>query len=359
MTLRMRAVPCTDEMNRPATARNSPRVPLAGSAIIGFETVDALADGQVVDQHPVAALAPDVHDRLTRARAPVCGLTLDRPRIMGILNLTPDSFSDGGALSDPGQAVAQALQMAAHADILDIGGESTRPGAQPVSPHQESARVLPLIHAIRDAGIATPISIDTRNASVARAALDAGADMVNDVSAMTHDPEMLAMVSDAGVPVCLMHAKGDPATMQNDPRYGDVVGEVLDWLEERVAVALAAGIARDHILVDPGIGFGKTLEHNLTLLRRLSVFHDLGQPVLLGASRKRFIGTISGVECAGDRLAGSLAVALHAAAQGAHVIRVHDVAETRQALALWRALAGFPAGELLAPPAVQGQGDKG
>jgi len=162
--------------------------------------------------------------------------------------------------------------------------------------------------------------------------------MINDVSALTHDPDMAGMVAQAGVPVCLMHAKGDPRTMQNDPRYDDVVSEVLDWLAARVAVAEAAGIARDRIVIDPGIGFGKTVDHNLALLRALSVFHDLGLPVLLGASRKRFIGAVSGVERAADRLAGSLAVALHGAGQGAHVLRVHDVAETRQALDLWQVL---------------------
>lgn len=268
----------------------------------------------------------------------LCGLTLDRPRIMGILNLTPDSFSDGGRLTDPAAAVAAARAMAADADILDIGGESTRPGAEPVPVAQEIARTAPVIRAIRAAGITTPISIDSRNAATARAALEAGADMVNDVSALTHDPEMAALVAEAGVPVCLMHAQGDPRNMQDDPRYGDVVAEVLDWLRARVAAAEAAGIAPARIVIDPGIGFGKTLAHNLTLLRSLSAFQDLGLPLLLGASRKRFIGTISGVERAADRLAGSLAVALHAAGQGVQLLRVHDVAETRQALALWAAL---------------------
>ena len=276
---------------------------------------------------------------MTAEHLPVlCGLTLDRPRIMGILNLTPDSFSDGGRLTDPAAAVAAAHAMAADADILDIGGESTRPGAEPVPVAQEIARTAPVIRAIREAGITTPISIDSRNAATARAALEAGADMVNDVSALTHDPEMAALVAEAGVPVCLMHAQGDPRNMQDDPRYGDVVAEVLDWLRARVAAAEAAGIAPARIVIDPGLGFGKTLAHNLALLRSLSAFQDLGLPVLLGASRKRFIGTISGVERAADRMAGSLAVALHGAGQGVQLLRVHDVAETRQALALWAAL---------------------
>lgn len=257
---------------------------------------------------------------------------------MGILNLTPDSFSDGGRLGDMAAVLAAARAMAAEADLIDIGGESTRPGAEPVPVAQEVARILPAIAAIRDAGIATPLSIDTRNAATARAALAAGADMVNDVSGLTHDPDMAAVVAEAGVPVCVMHARGDPRTMQQNPRYGDVVAEVRDWLAARVAAAVAAGIARNRIVIDPGIGFGKTQAHNLALLRALPALRALGLPVLLGASRKRFIGTITGVEAAADRVAGSLAVALHAAALGVRVIRVHDVAQTRQALAMWQAL---------------------
>lgn len=258
---------------------------------------------------------------------------------MGILNVTPDSFSDGGRDADLAAAVARARAMAAQADILDIGGESTRPGAEPVPVAEEIARTVPVIAAIRAAGIATPISIDTRNAATARAALAAGADMVNDVSALTHDPEMAPLVAEAGVPVCLMHAQGDPRTMQDDPRYDDVVAEVMAALAARRDAALAAGIAADRIVLDPGIGFGKTVAHNLALMRALGRFRDLGHPVLLGASRKRFIGAITGVERPADRLAGSLAAALFGAQQGVHILRVHDVPETRQALALWQALA--------------------
>ena len=257
---------------------------------------------------------------------------------MGILNLTPDSFSDGGMLADTAAAVARAQVLVRDADLLDLGGESTRPGAEPVPPEVEVARTAPVIRARRAAGIAAPISIDTRNAATARAALAAGADMVNDVSALTHDPAMAEVVAEAGVPVCLMHAQGDPRTMQDDPRYGDVVAEVLEFLSGRVAAAEAAGIARDRIVIDPGIGFGKTLAHNLTLMRALDAFHALGLPVLVGASRKRFIGTITGVAQPAERLAGSLAAALHAAACGVHVVRVHDTAQTRQALTLWAAL---------------------
>lgn len=268
----------------------------------------------------------------------LCGVALDRPRLIGILNVTPDSFSDGGRLVGLPSVVAAARAMAAEADFIDIGGESTRPGAHPVPVADEIARVVPAILAIREAGVTVPISIDTRNAATARAALAAGADMVNDVSALTHDPEMAGVVAEAGVPVVLMHARGDPRTMQDDPRYDDVVAEVRDWLGERLEAAVAAGIARERIVLDPGIGFGKTLAHNLALLRRLSAFRVLGRPLMVGASRKGFIGTISGVARPADRVAGSLAVALHAAAQGARLLRVHDVSQTRQALALWSAL---------------------
>ena len=267
----------------------------------------------------------------------LCGLALDRPRIMGILNVTPDSFSDGGDLTSVQTALARAKGMAA-ADILDIGGESTRPGAEVVSDAEEIRRTIPVIRALRAEGITTPISIDTRKAVVASAALEAGADMVNDVSAFRYDPELADLVAERSVPACLMHSKGDPATMHINPTYGDVVAEVMDHLAERVAFAQSRGVARARLIVDPGIGFAKTLDHNMALLRALPVLHDLGLPVLLGASRKKFIGTIGGAPVAKDRLPGSLAVALHGAAMGVQILRVHDVAETAQALALWRAI---------------------
>jgi dihydropteroate synthase len=274
---------------------------------------------------------------LVHPAAQLCGITLDQPRIMGIVNVTPDSFSDGGDAATVATALARVREMAS-ADILDIGGESTRPGAEPVPVTAEIARVVPVIQAIREAGIATPISIDTRKAEVARAALEAGADMVNDVSALRHDPDLAQVVAEAGVPLCLMHSLGDPTTMQNDPQYGDVVAEVRDHLAERVEFALSAGIARDRLVVDPGIGFGKTLDHNMALLRNIADFHGLGLPLLLGVSRKRFIGTIGGGENPKDRMPGSVALALHGAAMGVQILRVHDVAQTRQALALWQAL---------------------
>nr|WP_238318779.1 dihydropteroate synthase [Pseudooceanicola atlanticus] len=286
---------------------------------------------------------PETHQaRLSTVRSDICGLSMDRPRVMAILNVTPDSFSDGGDHSGLDAAVIQARRLAESADILDIGGESTRPGAEEVPVDEEIRRTVPVIETLRAAGISLPISIDTRKAAVARAALAAGADMVNDVSALGFDPEMAPFVAESGVPVCLMHASGTPDVMQQDPRYADVLVEVLEALEARVEVAERAGIERSRIIVDPGIGFGKRLPHNLTLLRGLSAFHDLGCPVLLGASRKRFIGTIGGAEDAKTRMPGSLAVALMAAAQGAQIIRVHDSAETAQALRLHLAMtAGY------------------
>lgn len=269
----------------------------------------------------------------------ICGLSLEQPRIMGILNVTPDSFSDGGRFHDFDSACAQARQMVADgADILDIGGESTRPGAQEVPIDDEIARTAPLIRALRADGLRLPISIDTRKARVAAAALEAGADLVNDVSALTWDRDMARVVAEAGVPLCLMHAQGTPQTMQKDPQYKDVALDVYDWLEQAVARAEAAGITRSKLIVDPGIGFGKKLEHNLALLQSLALLHQTGCAILLGASRKRFIGTLSGVEQASERLAGSLAVALFGAGQGAQILRVHDVAETRQALTMWQVL---------------------
>ncbi len=276
---------------------------------------------------------------LARPKPILPSLPVDRPLVMGIVNVTPDSFSDGGTLGSVAEAVARArTQVEAGADILDIGGESTRPGAAEVPVVDETARTAPVIAAIRAEGISTPISIDTRKAGVAEAALKAGADIVNDVSALTWDADLARVTAEFGAPICLMHAQGTPQTMQADPRYDDVLREVYDWLGARMDHAVAQGIAPEKIITDVGIGFGKTLQHNLTLLKGLALFHGLGAPVLLGASRKRFIGTLSGVDEAAARMPGSLAVALHAAAQGAQIIRVHDVAETVQALALWRAL---------------------
>ncbi len=282
----------------------------------------------------------DVLDRLTEQRAPIAGLVMDRPKIMGILNVTPDSFSDGGLFTDPQKAVDHALAMVAEgADILDIGGESTRPGAALVDIDDEIERTAPVIAAIR-AATDCPISIDTRKSEVAKAAMSAGASLINDVAAMTFDPAIADVAVQTDAPICLMHAKGDPATMQDDPVYDHVLLDVFDFLAAQVAKAEAIGIPRSKIVVDPGIGFGKTLEHNLKLLRGLSLFHGLGCAVLLGASRKRFIGTLGDAPVAHDRMPGSVAVALHGVSAGVQFLRVHDMKETRQAIRLQMAVTG-------------------
>jgi len=283
---------------------------------------------------PAAARA-----RLTAPRAPLAGLAMDAPRLMGILNVTPDSFSDGGRFAAPDVAVAHARAMAdGGADILDIGGESTRPGAAEVPEAEEAARTAPVIAALRKGGLETPVSIDTRKGAVARAALAAGAGLVNDVAALTWDAGVAGVVAGSGAALCLMHAQGTPQTMQADPRYDDVTLDVYDFLEDRIRVAEAAGISRDRICIDPGIGFGKTQAHNLTLLRNISVFHGLGCAILLGVSRKRFIGTLSGEDRADRRGPGTIAVTLAGVAQGVQIHRVHDIPETRQALRLWQAV---------------------
>jgi dihydropteroate synthase len=258
----------------------------------------------------------------------------DRAQVMGIVNVTPDSFSDGGLYLDPETAIAHGRALAAEgADVLDVGGESTRPGAEAVDAEAELERVGPVVAALgADAGAGgPPVSIDTSKAAVAAAALDAGAAWVNDVTALRADPDLAGLCADRGCRVVLMHMLGTPRTMQEDPRYDDVVDDVRAFLAERIEVATAAGIDEGSILVDPGIGFGKTLEHNLELLRRLGELRELGRPVVVGASRKRFIGAITGRE-AGERLGGTAAANVLALAAGADVFRVHDVVAARQAL---------------------------
>ena len=254
-----------------------------------------------------------------------------RTLLMGIINVTPDSFYDGGKRFDPAKAVADGVGLVEEgADMIDIGGESTRPGAPPVSAEEELQRVLPVVQGLRRT-VKVPISIDTYKARVARAALTAGADIVNDISALRFDPEMTVLVATERVPVVLMHMQGTPQTMQAEPRYSNVLGEVQDFLEARVGVALEAGVERDNIILDPGIGFGKTLDHNLILLRGLPVFASMGYPLLVGASRKTFIGKILDAK-PDERLEGSLAAAVTAVFGGAHIIRAHDVKETCRAV---------------------------
>ena len=278
---------------------------------------------------------------LTSPRAPLQlgerTIRLDQPQVMGIVNATPDSFSDGGQFADAAAAATAGADMAGQgAAIIDVGGESTRPGAKPVWEGDEIERIAPVIRQLASGGAA--VSADTRKADVMTAALGAGARMINDVSALTWDDRAAGVVAAAGVPVVLMHHQGDPATMQEDPRYDDVLVEVYLWLEERIAAAVEAGISRDRILIDPGFGFGKNVGHNLELMNGLALFHSLGCPLVVGASRKRSIGALSGEAPADKRLGGSIAFALKAAEQGVQIVRVHDVFETVQALRVWRGL---------------------
>jgi dihydropteroate synthase len=261
------------------------------------------------------------------------------PALFGILNVTPDSFSDGGDFLDPEAAARHAeLLLDEGADVIDVGGESTRPGSDPVSEEEELRRVVPVIRKILEARPGAVVSVDTYRARTAEAALDAGARVVNDVTALRGDPRMAALVADAGCPVVLMHMLGEPKTMQREPRYDDVLGEVRGFLEERAGQANTAGVAAGNVILDPGIGFGKTPDHNLSLLRRLDAIVSLGFPVLLGASRKRFIGTITGAEEAKERVFGTVATTVLGYERGATLFRVHDVRANRDALAVARAV---------------------
>lgn len=286
-----------------------------------------------------AGLVPEKERRrMSVRRSAIAGLDMATPQIMGILNVTPDSFSDGGMHDDYDAACTAARTMIAHgATIIDVGGESTRPGADTVEEVEEIARTAPVIAGICEER-EIPISIDTRKASVALEALEAGASLINDVSGFTHDTALAPLAAQAGVPVCIMHTQGDPQNMQDDPYYDDVLLDIYDFLEHQIDRLEAIGVFRDQIVVDPGIGFGKTQDHNLTLLKNISLFHTLGCPILLGASRKRFIGDIGNAPQAKDRMPGSVAVGLAAVAQGVQILRVHDVSATHQALRLWQAI---------------------
>ena len=318
-------------------ARPDTAVQLAGGWC-WFTHVEVLCRGQVprivlAEGVPVVALKA-----LITVRADIAGLSMDRPRVMGILNATPDSFSDGGVHAAAADAIASGTAMRhLGVDLLDVGGESTRPGAETVAVADEIKRIAPVIQGLRDAGVSCPISIDTRKAAVAKAACAAGANLINDVSGFTYDPALAPFAAAQNLPICVMHALGDPATMQQDPQYDDVLLDVYDFLETQIRMLEAAGIPRSRIVADPGIGFGKTMAHNLALLSRLSLFHSLGVPILLGASRKRFIGTIGCAPTAKDRTSGSVGVALAALGHGIQMLRVHDVRDTIQAMRLWKA----------------------
>jgi dihydropteroate synthase len=265
--------------------------------------------------------------------------------IMGVVNVTPDSFSDGGRFLDADAAVEHGLRLAAEgADILDIGGESTRPGAEPVGADEELRRVVPVIERLARSGQAR-LSIDTTKAGVARAALEAGASLVNDVSALRFDANMAALVAETAAGCCLMHMLGEPRTMQENPRYDDVVSDVKAFLEERLAFAVGEGIEEDRVWLDPGIGFGKTVEHNLELLRRLDEIVAIGRPVVVGTSRKSFLGKLAGGRGEGERLPGTIATNVLALERGARVFRVHDVAQNADALAVAAATVRADVGE--------------
>lgn len=309
-------------------------LPLAGGPM-AFSLARLLPDPVPI---PVADIPPGWQEALARLTRPPEPEWCARPAIMGVLNVTPDSFSDGGEHLDPGEAVAAGLAMAAAgAAVVDVGGESMRPGARPTPPETEQARILPVIRALARQGVT--VSVDTRHAATMERALAEGAAIVNDVSALAHDPRAAAIVARAGPPVVLMHMRGDPQTMGSLARYEDVAVEVVRELALRLAAAEAAGIPRRRIALDPGIGFAKTAAHNLELLARLPLLLTLGCPLVVGVSRKGFIGRLSGVPEPRGRLAGSLAAALFALGRGATVLRVHDVAEAAQAVRVWQALS--------------------
>jgi len=334
MTYYYRPIVMSD-ITRPASAQ-----PLAGGRF-WFDRLERMsrdAPSEIIDANDVPQ---DVLAHLCDERADMAGLSFDAPTLMGILNVTPDSFSDGGKFAALDAATAHAAEMiGAGAGMIDIGGESTRPGATLVPEPLEIERTAPVIAALRRSND-VPISIDTRKAAVARAAVDAGATLLNDVAAGTFDPAMFDVAVETNTPICLMHALGDPKTMQDAPAYDNVVLDVFDFLAERVEAAVAAGVPRGQIMVDPGIGFGKTTDHCVALMDKIALFHSLGCVVLLGASRKRFIGEITGTETAEDRVIGSVAVALHGMMQGVQLLRVHDIKETNQAIRLQKTLIGM------------------
>ncbi len=323
-------------------------LPLAGNPDIAWTLAMVSEDrGRSWRAHKVQALKAsqdaDVSgwvDRLSTPRGEVAGLDMAVPQVMGIVNTTPDSFSDGGVNADADTAIANARTMAAEgATLLDVGGESTRPGSDPVDEAEEWRRIEPVIAALVGDGL--KVSCDTRKAVIMRRATAAGVAMINDVAALSYEPEALTAAADSGLPVCLMHAQGDPKTMQNNPQYDNVLLDVYDWLDARVNAVEAAGVPRRSIIVDPGIGFGKSFQHNLDLLQGMALLHGIGVPVLLGASRKGFIGAVTGEKVAGRRQAGSAAAALHGVMAGVQIVRVHDVRESVHTIRLWRAAAGI------------------
>ncbi len=305
---------------------------LGGCAAIGFTLVERInRDDKSINREIVPYT--EALQAIEARRVEFAGVALDTPKIMGIVNVTPDSFSDGGQHGTAEMGTLHGLALAGQgAQILDVGGESTRPGSDAVSVDEELSRVIAAVKRLSDAGHV--VSIDTRKAGVMREAVKAGAAIINDVSALQHDPDSLRMVAELKVHVVLMHAQGDPRTMQLNPHYDDVALDVYDQLEQRVMACIEAGIPRSRIAIDPGIGFGKTFRHNLELLNQLTLFHGLGVAVLVGLSRKGFVGALTGEKNAGNRVHGSVGGAVQAAQNGVHILRVHDVKATVEALAV-------------------------
>ena len=284
-------------------------------------------------------------DKITKRRPKICRISFDTPTIMGILNVTPDSFSDGGKYSTLNAATEHCMSMvSAGADIIDIGGESTRPGAAELDAAQEISRVIPVLDKVAKE-IQVPISIDTRKSEVAELAISSGAVIVNDVSGLTFDSKMAEYCINQNLPVCIMHSQGIPETMQNAPKYKNVCLDIYDFLNEQIEKMIDSGMQRSNIIVDPGIGFGKTLTHNFDLLKGISLFHGLGVPILIGVSRKKLIKTVAGLKENEDRVPGSIALALFARSQGVQIFRVHDVKETVQAMKLWHSMSSYSPGD--------------
>jgi dihydropteroate synthase len=327
--------------------RDGHALPLAGGPT-AFTLVRLIEDGGDLGLHPARDLPEHwspLLGLLTRRPLPFAGLPADRPLVMGIVNVTPDSFSDGGQWADAGAAIAAGHAMLEQgADMLGVGGESTRPGAAPVTPEEEIARILPVVRELSKAAV---VSVDTRHPATMQAVLDAGAEIINDITALRQDPRAARVVAEARAPVVLMHMPAlELKAMHSATDYDDPVLDVARFLRQRVETAEALGIPRGRIAIDPGLGFGKTAEQNLLILQRLPLLAGIGCRVLVGASRKRFIGTVTDVEMASQRLVGSLAVAQAAAGGGAAILRVHDVAETVQALRMWRACVEGRLGEV-------------
>ena len=310
-------------------------LPLAGGGA-WFTDVEVLSRGNASTWIKGKDIPIELRECISSARPSFSGLNMNKTQVMGVLNITPDSFSDGGLYEEMEAAIARGHDMLSEgANIIDIGGESTRPGADFVDRFSELNRIAPVVKALAETAL---VSIDTRKADVARAAFLNGAKIFNDISALSFDPRSLNILAESGSSVCLMHASGDPTTMQDNPRYDNVLLDVYDYLASRVELCIYAGIDKSRISIDPGIGFGKSLEHNMLLIKGLTLFHGIGCPILLGVSRKKFIGKIGKAQDAADRVGGSIAVALEGLRQGVQMLRVHDVKETVQAVLLFEAM---------------------